>query len=616
MKSFFSPIIGLLTISAMVVVVGCQRVELTDMPVVGDETVNVAPTILSAQTAPQNAITRAAEVASASKSAFVDGDRFSMYITRAIDTLALAANVMRGVDYSNIAYVRTAGTFAAASGPVYYPYRAVNNDLWGIYPYDAALKFKNAASYLWTVQVDQSTVNSVLNSDFLVARTKDITPSVNTKVDMQFEHKMTRVRLVIQVPSEVDGKKLNSLKPIENIYIEGMRTSGAYNFNANSVAINVDQAVTSIVPLARGSESVNPADPDQGQLFYYEAIVVPQTLKAGALFLRLVVNYVVGSPSTQGLFLLELPADFTLLVGKQHSYNVAFDNKQRLRLDGTKILDWDEVSNVDADVEESETVKIGDVEWARGNLVANGKNGAKIGKPSDGGLYFQFGSLVGYAGGSDGSGMGTCTKTATQFWSGPSFVYDQDVRVTPSSYAPLHQNWPVYANISANTGFGYFYFSDLATDNADFKLDSRWTNPMLGIGDPCEYYLGKPWRLPSSTEMAVATGMATNNYVAWGTPALTASKTVGPNAAVGAWFGVSAIDRPQVTTDLFIPASGRRTETGAFNGVGDTGMIIGKSVASNANSAYSMWSNQTSGVWPRYNLANTRQAAYPVRCVK
>lgn len=98
-------------------------------------------------------------------------------------------------------------------------------------------------------------------------------------------------------------------------------------------------------------------------------------------------------------------------------------------------------------------VVVGDLKWAIGNLVANGANSCKIGAPGDGGLYFQFGSLVGWS------------TTGN-----PSIV------VKPTNY-------------NGDTSWSSSWRGDLTTEDA-----------VAGTGDPCKYYLGNTWRLPTQAE--------------------------------------------------------------------------------------------------------------------
>ena len=119
-------------------------------------------------------------------------------------------------------------------------------------------------------------------------------------------------------------------------------------------------------------------------------------------------------------------------------------------------------------------VKIGSLWWATGNLVADGSNGCRIGAPTDAGLHFAFGSLVGWSGGATGDGRGRGTPSKTK------------IAAKPSSYIGL-STYPGGYYSSAPSGTGYCYPS---TDNSS-----------TGVGDPCRYYLGPSWRTPTYVEL-------------------------------------------------------------------------------------------------------------------
>ena len=113
-------------------------------------------------------------------------------------------------------------------------------------------------------------------------------------------------------------------------------------------------------------------------------------------------------------------------------------------------------------------IQIGNLYWATGNLVANGPNSCKIGQPQDGGLYFQWGSLIGWTGGANGDGTGTPDPSLTISQQVKPYLYAGDE--TWTSY------WPGYI------------VSDI---------------PENAYGDPCRYYLGNGWRLPSADEYSM-----------------------------------------------------------------------------------------------------------------
>ncbi|MCC8172725.1 MAG: hypothetical protein LIP00_13315 [Parabacteroides sp.] len=100
---------------------------------------------------------------------------------------------------------------------------------------------------------------------------------------------------------------------------------------------------------------------------------------------------------------------------------------------------------------------IGGIKWAAGNLVMVDGTHCKIGNPDAYGVQFRFGSLVGY--------------------DSKNYTNNPKPAVKPSEY-------------SGNPNFAD---SPYATGNIT-------DNPAGGLGDPCKYYLGGSWRLPTPDE--------------------------------------------------------------------------------------------------------------------
>lgn len=98
-------------------------------------------------------------------------------------------------------------------------------------------------------------------------------------------------------------------------------------------------------------------------------------------------------------------------------------------------------------------IEVNGIKVAVGNLVAKADgSGCKIGKATDGGLYFQFGSLIGW-----------------------STTGDPSIVVKPAGCTV--------------TSWNSSWMSDPAIEDA-----------VTGIGDPCKYYLKGTWRLPTTDE--------------------------------------------------------------------------------------------------------------------
>lgn len=190
--------------------------------------------------------------------------------------------------------------------------------------------------------------------------------------------------------------------------------------------------------------------------------------------------------------------------------NVPFERNFRTNISGTYSSKYSTVLTVTCDGDWN--IPNNDVElpteeasitWATGNLVANGINGAKIGESTDNGLYFQFGSLIG--------------------WS----------ETDPLTIAVKPADCPVVSWDTDWTG-------DPATDEA-----------VTGTGDPCRYYLKGTWRLPTKEEYAALFNNVTDSEY----------------ANTGGWSWVATPpSTTNSTKNLTFPASGFRTnENGALN---------------------------------------------------
>ena len=205
--------------------------------------------------------------------------------------------------------------------------------------------------------------------------------------------------------------------------------------------------------------------------------------------------------------------------------------------------------------------------WATGNLVANGANGAKIGEPTDGGLYFQFGSLIGWAGGASGDGTGVPASNT------PGYAYNASGTVVPSG-------------------------KSIPTTWGDPNKWTGTTGTVPAANDPCTHYLGSDWRLPTLDEYKALFNNVTTPY-AW--------------ADTGGWdWNVDSKSAIHTGGSKF-PASGsRRNGDASMNNVGTYGYCWCAS-PNDVNNGYSL-SFRSSLVDP--SRSNNRSFGFPVRCVQ
>ena len=299
-------------------------------------------------------------------------------------------------------------------------------------------------------------------------------------------------------------------------------------------------------------------------------------------------------------------------------------------------------------------VLVGNMFWAKGNLVAtsstaSGLNGVKVGAPFDGGLYFQFGSLIGWKGGSQangGTGVGPVDEAAkltdnTRAWVGAfSWASDAMVWPTPFTNGPsgIGSLWPQ----NRTDNLYYFGLQDAPYSSIGQKLsdfagftDGTLVGPTSAVGDPCRYYLGAAWRLPTAEEYGdlfrnvypngTVGGTWSGTGRVWGTlnpwsSALwaIASYTDDVNsvsAGRGIYANTQKTTAAQAATDptaLFFPAAGyRNPSVGSFGNAGRLGYNWSGSVYSAADGL--RFGFNYINLAPQ--IANPRSSGYPIRCV-
>ena len=191
--------------------------------------------------------------------------------------------------------------------------------------------------------------------------------------------------------------------------------------------------------------------------------------------------------------------------------------------------------------------------WAMGNLVADGPNGAKIGAPTDRGLYFQFGSLVGWD---------ETTYSATS----------ATIAVRPIGY-------------TGGTSWNSNWAADPATENVS-----------AGTGDPCKYYLGGHWRLPTSDEYSTLF----NHAYSWGHSG-DWSWSSSPAAAVHSSSGLT-----------FLATGSRSYMYGQLKDVGSFGCYWSSSPF-DAPHAFPLYFSSIDLQPNNYNYE--RSFGFPIRCV-
>lgn len=165
----------------------------------------------------------------------------------------------------------------------------------------------------------------------------------------------------------------------------------------------------------------------------------------------------------------------TNLTGKEITIEVTFNDGTNDIVKSVKKTGINFVRNVhyvmafDGTLEDPDVITVNGIKVAVGNLVTDGKGGCKIGAYTDNDLFFQFGSLIGW-----------------------SATGDPAIAVKPANFDTSGDKAKWDANGKTWQG---------ATGTVPFTTPSSGTaDEIAGIGDPCRYYLGGTWRLPTKEE--------------------------------------------------------------------------------------------------------------------
>lgn len=220
---------------------------------------------------------------------------------------------------------------------------------------------------------------------------------------------------------------------------------------------------------------------------------------------------------------------------------------------------------------DDQTLVIDNLRWAKGNLIAVDEYNCAVGGPRDHGLYFKFGSLVGWRGGASGNGTGTSTNgMATVVYTTPS-LYNGAI----SWAGVLRHNSSTAVPIPVND------------------------NTVTAVGDPCRFYLGEPWRTPTSAEFAAL------KYSTWTT-----------NTSIYGVWAAATTPAADETNSLYFTCPGMRNlNTGVTERINtEAGYLSADFASGSTNKA--LWFGAASNIQtPKMDSWDGRRA-YPVRCVR
>ena len=258
---------------------------------------------------------------------FCQDDQVGLFGVNYTDNNTLAGELLdEGNQVDNARYTYDeANNQWVASGNIYYKDSKTNIDLYGYYPYGTV---NSVSEYAFEVQQDQSGNNSVdgyAQSDFLWGKATNIAPT-EQKIKILFNHKMACANVVLVEGENFAEGEFASLK--KSVLV--MNTSRTSTINLATGVISATGEVE--------SEGIVMKSNEEG----YKAIVVPQTVAAGASLFSITVDGVA--------YRFKKDVDFTYEQGKQAKFTIEVSKKvpsgdYEFSLVDCEIIDW--VADID-----------------------------------------------------------------------------------------------------------------------------------------------------------------------------------------------------------------------------------------------------------------------------
>lgn len=253
---------------------------------------------------------------------FCQDDQVGLFGVNYTDNNTLAGELLdEGNQVDNARYTYDeANNQWVASGNIYYKDSKTNIDLYGYYPYGTV---NSVSEYAFEVQQDQSGNNSVdgyAQSDFLWGKATNIAPT-EQKIKILFNHKMACANVVLVEGENFAEGEFASLK--KSVLV--MNTSRTSTINLATGVVSATGEVE--------SEGIVMKSNEEG----YKAIVVPQTVAAGASLFSITVDGVA--------YRFKKDVDFTYEQGKQAKFTIEVSKKvpsgdYEFSLVDCEIVDW------------------------------------------------------------------------------------------------------------------------------------------------------------------------------------------------------------------------------------------------------------------------------------
>ncbi|KAA6309570.1 hypothetical protein EZS27_038962, partial [termite gut metagenome] len=251
---------------------------------------------------------------------FEPNDAIGLYIM-------MQSSSLENVCYAdNVKFTNSASNNFISEKPLFYPEGGEMCDFLAYYPYNDNKIIEAGSALKVAVQTNQSNIGAFSASDFLVAKSSNISAS-EKPVHLAFHHKMSCLNIRLLPGQGYTAEKLLKTNPI--VRISDMYTNASYNISSDQ--FSGYNTPTDIIP--NGTWKID----NNGVLVGKSAIVIPQIIFASTVLIELEIDGVFFDCTLDENFSFESESfnEFTLTVSSNHGGVQTSIS--------TDIYDWEEV---------------------------------------------------------------------------------------------------------------------------------------------------------------------------------------------------------------------------------------------------------------------------------